>query len=298
MKLGVNTYSYRRELITGQTDILTVLDRIADLGAVHAELVPDTPTYPNGWSAAPEMIGKLKQKAAERNLVFSSYTIGANFITSPAREGADTTAEEFAAEVERVKKEVEIAAELGCTRMRHDVGSRPIGQIDYVQFEKDLPKAAEACGIIADHAAKYGIVTSIENHGLHFQGSERVTRLVLAVNRENFRTTVDVGNFVCIDENPVAAVMNNIHLASMLHIKDFYIRKEVVNPAADWAKTPHGYYRRAAIPGNGDVDLIRIAQIIKESGYDGFASLEYEAKEPLETGIPQAFEAIKALFGE
>ena len=195
-----------------------------------------------------------------------------------------------------MKKEVEIAAELGCTRMRHDVCFRPLGQTAYTFFEKDLPKAADACGIIADHAAKYGIVTSIENHGLHFQGSERVIRLVLAVGRENFRATVDVGNFVCVDENPVVAVHNIIGYASMLHIKDFYVRQDVVNPEG-WARTPHGYYRRGALPGNGDVDLKRIARIVKDSGYNGFVALEYAAPEPLDTGIPQAYKTIQTLFG-
>lgn len=298
IKLGINTYSYRRELITGRTDILTVLDRIADLGAVHAELVPDTPTFVNGWSVTPELLGQLKKKAGERHLEFSSYTIGAEFVVSP--EGRDLTAEEFRREIERVKKEVEIAAALECPRMRHDVCFRPQGQTDYAQFEKDLPKAAEACGIIADHAAKYGIVTSIENHGLHFQGSERVIRLILAVGRENFRTTVDVGNFVCVDENPVVAVQNIIGYASMLHIKDFYLRKELADPSAQagWAKTPHGYYRRGAIPGCGDVDLIRVAQIVKGSGYDGYAALEYAAQEDLAIGIPLGYQTLQSLFGE
>ena len=295
MKLGINTYSYRRELIAGKTDILTVLERIAALGAVQAELVPDTPTFQNGWSATPELVPQLLKKAKELGIEFSSYTIGANFVTSTAREGAEIDKAEFDAEVARVKKEVEIAASLGCTRMRHDVAYRPADQCGYAQFEKDLPIAADACGIIADHAAKYGIVTSIENHGLHFQGSERVTRLVLAVGRDNFRTTVDVGNFVCVDEDPAVAVRNNMPIASMLHIKDWYIRRKVANPEG-WAKTPHGYYRRPATPGYGDLDLFAIAEIVRESGYDGYASLEYESGEAIETGIPHGFKALQNLF--
>ena len=296
MKLGINTYSYRRELIAGKTDILTVLERIAALGAVQAELVPDTPTYKNGWSATEELIPRLLAKAKDLHLEFSSYTIGAEFVTSPQRGGAEISPEEFRAEVARVKKEVEIAARLGCTRMRHDVAFRPKEQCTYAQFEKDLPLAVDACGEVADHAAKYGIVTSIENHGLHFQGSERVTRLVLAVGRDNFRTTVDVGNFVCVDEDPVVAVRNNMPIASMLHIKDWYIRKRVANPEG-WAPTPHGYFRRPATPGDGDLDLFAIAEIVRASGYDGYASLEYESAEAIETGIPRGFTAIRNLLG-
>ena len=149
--------------------------------------MPDTPTYRNGWSAAPELIPRLRKKAKDLRLEFSSCTIGANFITSTVREGEEISPAEFRAEIARVKKEVETAAGLGCTRLRHDVAARPQEQCTCAQFAKDLPLAADACGEIADHAAKYGIVTGIENHGRHFQGSERVIRLVNAVAR-GFRT--------------------------------------------------------------------------------------------------------------
>ena len=44
------------------------------------------------------------------------------------------------------------------------------------------------------------------------QHSERVQALIHAVDRVNFRTTLDVGNFVCVDEDSVAAVTNNLPL--------------------------------------------------------------------------------------
>lgn len=105
------------------------------------------------------------------------------------------------------------------SKMRHDVAQsadRSIGN-----FNKQLERMAEACRQIADYALTYGITTSVENHGYFVQHSDRVQALIQAVDRPNFRTTLDVGNFMCADENSVAAVKNNISYASMVHIKDF-----------------------------------------------------------------------------
>ena len=76
-----------------------------------------------------------------------------------------------------MKKQVDIANALGVKMMRHDVAWRDKENTSIVQFEDDLPKIVEACQQVADHAAQYGITTSIENHGFHVQGSDRVLRV-------------------------------------------------------------------------------------------------------------------------
>ncbi|TRC47294.1 sugar phosphate isomerase/epimerase family protein, partial [Mannheimia haemolytica] len=90
---------------------------------------------------------------------------------------------------------------LGVKLMRHDVASRQDTSI--IRFQEDLPRIAEACRRIADYAAQYGITTSLENHGYYVQASDRVQAVLHAVGRPNYKTTLDVGNFVCVDEQPV-----------------------------------------------------------------------------------------------
>ena len=48
-------------------------------------------------------------------------------------------------------------------------------------------------------------------------GSERVRRLLYLVDQPNFKTTLDVGNFLSVDENPVVAVAANAPYASIVH---------------------------------------------------------------------------------
>src|SRR5690606_12844059 len=101
----------------------------------------------------------------------------------------------------------------------------------------DLPKLTKACQIVADYAGKYGITTSVENHGFFIQASDRVQSLINHVNRSNFKTTLDVGNFMCVDEDPVSAVKKNISYASVVHIKDFYLRQAHLYPGEGWMQT-------------------------------------------------------------
>jgi len=177
--------------------------------------------------------------------------------------------------------------------MRHDVASRPIRETTVAQFEEDLPALVQACQTVADYAAKFGIVTSVENHGYHMQASERVQRLVLAVDRANFRTTLDIGNFLCVDEDPVAAVKNNLPLASMVHFKDFYRRPPKLSLGQGWFPSKAGYQLRGAILGHGDIDIPAVAALVKESGYDGFISLEFEGMEECRTGSAIGLENLR-----
>ncbi len=285
IKLGFTSYSFSKAITAGTIDVLKAIELAASYGAEHMEFSPGA-AYP--FKGNPELVKKIKLAMKDNKLEFSSYTIGANFV--------QPTPEELRAEIDRVKSEVEIGAELGVPRMRHDCAWRPIPEAGYENFEHDFQVLVDACGEIADYAAKYGITTSIENHGFFVQGSERVKRIVLAVDRKNFGTTLDVGNFLCVDEEPVPAVMNNISIATMVHFKDFH-RKKGTPPCTDgYLKTAHGNYIRGAITGDGDVDLARISEIIKESGYDGFLSIEYEGWDDCLKACPRAFKNVAALI--
>lgn len=272
MKIGLSTYSLSGAIRTGEMDVLQAIQWIADNGGKHVEVVPSGFTLTDN----DKLVKDIVKKAAEAGIDISSYTIGGNFIT--ANRG------EFEKEVERLKKEVDIGNALGVKLMRHDVAYRSIEESTLENLDKDLPLLAKGCAAVADYAKKYGITTSVENHGRHIQGSERVQRLLKAVNRSNFKTTVDIGNFLCVDEDPVCALKNNIKYASMIHLKDFYLRKEARNPGEGWFPTSGGNYLRGAIFGHGDVDVYAALKVICTSGYDGYLSLEFEGMEECKLG--------------
>ena len=282
IKIGFTSYSFAAALKSGEMNITQAIQFAAGLGAAHLEISPG-----KFLEMTPENIGLMVRTAKECGMELSSYTIGANFVQPDAAA--------VAKEIERVKAQVEIAAKLGVTRMRHDCGWRPQPECTYENFNREVEIFADACGQIADKAKTYGIVTSIENHGFYVQGSERVQRVILAVNRDNFRTTLDVGNFLCVDEDPECAVLNNIGYASMIHFKDFHIRRNVTDPAG-FIKTLHGRYLRGAVTGDGDVDLPTICKIIKNSGYDGYLSIEYEGREECKFACTRAITNVRELM--
>lgn len=282
MKLGISTYSLHSAFSSGELTLQGVIETIAGLGAEHAEIVP----LGYDFVQKPEWIHTIVDTAKSCGIELSNYAIGANF--------ADLDDDAWEREVERVKREVDHCAGLGIKRMRHDVGSS--SDLSIAHFLEQLPRLAEACRRIADYAAGFGITTSVENHGYFIQHSDRVQALVKTVNRDNFKTTLDIGNFLCADENPLVAVANNVKLASMVHVKDFYVREAGRNPGDGWFPSSGGNWLRGAIAGHGDIDIPAVLSVVKNSGYDGYISIEFEGMEECRKGTSLGFQYVKKVW--
>lgn len=267
MKAGVSTYSLVDRIAARQMSVLEVMQWIAGQGGEHVELVPAGFELDGNMA----LVDDIRAQSARLGLDISNYAITANFVVGDQAQ--------YEQELKRVMRHVDIAGQLGTKLMRHDVAFRPPGELGDGYFETDLERMVGACREIADYAGKYGITTSVENHGHYLQASARVARLVELVDRANFRTTLDMANFLCVDEDPVEACKRNIPYASMIHAKDFYTRPAPDNPGEGWAPSANGNYLRGAIFGHGDVQVREILRLIKASGYDGYLSLEFEGLE-------------------
>ncbi|WIV19986.1 sugar phosphate isomerase/epimerase family protein [Paenibacillus polygoni] len=284
MKLGLSSYSLYQALNKGTMTIADVVDFTADHGGEHIEIVP----LGYNLTEQPELIDLIVTKAAERGLEISNYAIGANFLVD--------SEEACQQEIARVKKEVDIANRLGVKLMRHDVASSP--DVSIAHFNANIDRLAAACREIAEYAGTYGITTSVENHGYFIQHSDRIQALIHAVNMPNFKTTLDVGNFLCADEPPLAGVKNNLPYASIVHIKDFYVRPAGENPGEGFFRSTAGNYLRGAVAGQGDIPLRDIIRVIKSSGYDGYISLEFEGLEDCTFGARNGLSNVRRFWDE
>lgn len=289
MKVGLSTYSLVRELREEKMTVLDVIQWIADNGGEHMEIVP------YGFSVVDniELADRIREKAESAGIVLSAYSLPANFVQQ--------TQEEFDQEVERLKQHVDIVNRLGIKIMRHDVTAFQLEpeEMTIHYFEKHLAKLVEGSQLIADYAAQYGITTTIENHGFNVQSSDRVQRVIHAVNRTNFKTTLDVGNFLCIDEDPLVGVKKNIKYAATVHLKDFYIRPYYENPGDGvWFRTVNENYLRGAIVGHGDINIREIMKLIKNSGYDGYLTVEFEGMEDCKIGSKIGMDNVRRLWNE
>ncbi|HWV36728.1 MAG TPA: sugar phosphate isomerase/epimerase family protein [Thermomicrobiales bacterium] len=302
MKIGVSSYSFSQSFARGDMEILDAIDWVAASDATHFELtgvglVATVATLeraaPAGsWNPAdypdrtqniaqdlvdqPALIAAIRAHAEAKGVPLSNYAVGADF-----------RAEDIEAEIARVKRHIDTAHALGIPCFRHDVVAWAWHTESQAEYEEVFSSIVPICQELADYAAPLGITTSIENHGFFMNNSERVRRLVHAVDRPNFRTTLDIGNFLCVDELPELAVMKNLPYASVVHLKDFYRRD--FRPGDGWLETLAGNYIQGSIVGFGDLPMRRLLGLVKESGFDGPIAIEYEGQVPdlfaVETGI-------------
>ncbi len=289
MKIGLSTYSLLPAIRSGEMTVLDVIDWIAENGGEHMELVPYGYTVVDNVDLA----DAIREKAATAGIELSNYSMPANFVQE--------TEEAFAEEVERVKQHVDIVHRMGIKHMRHDVTAftLPKEHMTIAWFEEHLPLMVKGSQMIADYAAQFGITTTIENHGFSVQASDRVQRVLHAVNRPNFKTTLDIGNFMCADEDPIIGVMKNLPYASLIHFKDFYFRPYDEHPGeGKWFTTANGNYLRGAIVGQGDIPIRKIVKLIKDFGYDGYITVEFEGMEECREASKIAMDNLRRLWNE
>ncbi|MFC7455691.1 sugar phosphate isomerase/epimerase family protein [Brachybacterium sp. GCM10030267] len=275
LTLGFSSYSFHAKLSTGEMTLPQVIDWVAASEGEHLELAAlsdaaDSPIPSIGYDGA--AVDRIRTTADGAGVTLSTLAIGADFVTEDPAE--------LATRVARVKAYVDLADRLGIRQLRHDVAPHaPVPGDDTPVFERALHSIVAASKEIAQYAAAKGITTSLENHGFFVQAADRVRRIIHAVDEPNFRTTLDVGNFVCVDEAPEVSVAQNLPYAMVVHFKDFYIRPTDADPGEGWFRSRGGKHLRGAVVGNGDLDLPAIARAIKDSDYRGYASIEFEGWE-------------------
>ena len=276
MKIGVSSYSFSRLVAGGQMQQIDVLAKAKEMGFDVIEFSTLAP--PPGIQTI-DFASRLKAESERVGLDVVNYTIGADFIN-----GSNGN---WKAEVERLKNEVRVAKVLGVPGMRHDATKGfPAGHNGARGFDDALPVLIKGCRLVTEFAADLGIRTMVENHGYFCQDSERVEKLINGVNHPNFGALVDMGNFLCADEDPARAVGRMMPYAFHCHAKDFHVKPGTApNPGQGWFPSRAGNWLRGAIIGHGDVPVTQCLRTMKRSGYDGVLSIEFEGMEDVLAGI-------------
>lgn len=287
MKVSVSSYSFQRLFSNGS---LTQMDCIAKTKEMGADAIEFVDILPHDGSSREEYAQKLREECDRVELAISNYTVAADFL-----HGSDG---DLDAEVERVKKEIDIAAILGAAGVRHDAtwGFAPG---EYQSFESVLPRLAEGCRRVTEYAQTKGIRTMVENHGFFCQDSDRVEKLAQAVNHPNFGLLCDMGNFLCVDEDPVHAISRTAPYAFYAHAKDFLVKSgSGPNPGKGFFSTRGGNYLRGTIIGHGAVPVRQCLSILKSAGYDGAVAIEFEGMEDVLEGIAIGIENLRRYMNE
>ncbi|HZJ83435.1 MAG TPA: sugar phosphate isomerase/epimerase family protein, partial [Clostridia bacterium] len=260
MKIGVSSYSLMGLVTSGK---LKQIDVIALAKKIGFDVIEFIPFILEEGETKEDFALRAKEECARIGIGMGSYTVDADFLN-----GSEGDLDE---EIQRVKGEVDIARILGSKTMRHDatVGF-PTNHVGPRDFDAALPRLIEGCREVTEYAQQFGIKTMIENHGFFSQDSDRLEKLVNGVNHPNFGLLVDMGNFLCVDEEPEKAIGKLMPYAFHVHAKDFHIKSGMhPDPGQGWFKSRGGNYLRGAIIGHGDVPILQCMRIVKDAGYEG-----------------------------
>ena len=272
MKLGVSSYSFSKHLAATGCGYIAICDIAKEIGFEGIEFIN---LKNEKWGENDDefvIAEKIRAHCKEIGLEIIAYTVGANLL-----------AEDIESEMAKLKHCVDIAKALGAPIMRHDVAYK----LSDIGCEEAIVKIAPYINEITEYAKTKGIKTCTENHGFVFQAPEIVKALIDAVNNPNYGWLCDMGNFLCVDAEPLRSVEIAAPYAFHVHAKDFLFKsKDEEKPSGFSITTTGGNYIRGTVAGHGVVPIKNCIDTLRKSGYDGWLSLEFE-------GAEENIEAIK-----
>lgn len=277
MKFGVSSYSFSKYMNQTGADYYTVCDLAKKMGYDAIEFI-DLSLDVQPADSLIDLAKDIRRHCAEIGLPIAAYTVGADFMRPN--------------EADAVKEKVDVAAALGAKVLRHDASwSLPEG-MDWRQL---IDRIAPDIRRVTEYAEDKGIRTCTENHGYVLQDAERVETLIRTVNHPNYGWLVDMGNFLCADDQPVHAVPIAAPYAFHVHVKDFLYKPAwAENPGQGWFPSRNGSFLRGTVAGHGVVPIRQCLSTLKKAGYAGVVSYEFEG---MEENLPALEAAIAFLRG-
>lgn len=289
MNIAVTSYSFERKISSGAATQFSIIKEAADLGFDAIEF---TDLKPHDGSSDAEYAKKLRNEAERCGIKISSYTVSADLLQDCGGN--------LQKEIDRICRKIDIAEMLGAKFLRHDAYFAFHDNKQKIQgFVNTLPRIVESCRAITEYASKKDIKTMVENHGLICEDSNRVELLVNSVAHENFGLLVDIGNFMCVDENSITAVGRTAPYAFYVHAKDFILKSDnEPDPGEGFFRSRGGAYLRGTVIGHGAVPVKQCLAALKLAGHDGYVSLEFEGLENLDYALRAGLANLRKYISE
>ncbi|NJN96527.1 MAG: sugar phosphate isomerase/epimerase [Anaerolineales bacterium] len=171
------------------------------------------------------------------------------------------------AEYQEMIKSFEHAQNIGAKVMRV-VGSSLmfVREPHQPQIERLTRMFKEAVKVAAD----YDIKMAVENH-IDFT-SDEILQLLESVDSPYLGLNFDTGNFLRLLDDPIKGMQKLAKYTYATHIKDLKVQK---------GATPDEWFFFSSTPvGEGLVDNQKLAQMLKDTGYQGFLAVETDFLHP------------------
>ena len=259
IRLSCNLYSFNEALMSGQMTLDQVLTFCANIGF---DAVDPTAYYFPNYPALPDdrYVYQIKRNAFRLGLDISGTGVRNDFtLPNPARRKA---------EVDLVRKWVEVAARLGAPVLRVFAGTGKELPTGYNR-EEVTSWVVDAIRECTDYGAKHGVMIVLQNHADFIQTADQLLQIVRGVDSDWLAVNLDIGSFKIGD--PYAQIVQVAPYAATWQIKEnLFVNGQEV-----------------------ETDLDRIVQIVRESGYKGYLPIETLGKSDPRTKVPAFYEKVK-----
>lgn len=282
MLLSVSSYSFSAYVKESGADYAALCHLAKEIGFSGIEFTDLAPEKA-GARSEEEAALRVREACEKQGLATVAYTVGANFQTAEPEK-----------EAERLCRKADIAALLGAGLMRHDAAFSLKTQPRYT-WEDGIRDMAPFIRQVAAYAEKKGIRTMTENHGYIYQDPERVKALILAVNHPNFGWLFDIGNFSVADRSATEALGHAAPYIFHVHAKDMLLKKGNILPPSGFFRSRGGNFWRGTVLGHGSVPVAETLLALKQTGYNGAVTLEFEGPEDCLSALRWGYEYLSRL---
>ncbi|MBR6737564.1 MAG: sugar phosphate isomerase/epimerase [Clostridia bacterium] len=279
MKIGVTSYSFNNYVNQTGANLLSLCDKAKELGFDYIDFTAIKTDNP--LKTAKE----LNEYCKKIGLEIVAYTVGANFL-----------ADDINKEVQRLKEEINVCKALGAKIFRHDVCYKLKTTPNY-DYKSAIQEMTPYIKELTLYAKSLGIETCSENHGFIFQSPNRVEELILSVNEKNYGWLLDIGNFLCDDVSPELGTIAALKYLKHVHVKDFLFKSSTEKmPNGYQITTNGGNFLRGTILGHGVVPVEKCINILKNYGYNGTLTIEFEGLEDNISALKLGLEYLKTII--
>lgn len=266
-KLSLAAYSFNRwlpkawvpdDLASAKLTLEKFIDFCAEQNLDGCELT----AYYFPKTITTEYLLSLKERAHRQGLSISGTAIGNDFCTADP--------EKRSASLEMCRNWIDYSAILGAPAIRIFAGNIPKGDTEEAARERCIAGINESL----KYAATKGVYLALENHGGITATPAQMLKIIEGIDPSPwFGVNFDGGNFRT--EDPYA---------DLAKIAPYAVNSQVkVEMFPGGQKTP--------------ADLGRVVQVLRDAGYRGFITLEYEASEDPLMAIPGYLQELRKHCG-
>lgn len=249
MRIGVDEWCFHNSMMVKKMTLMDMLETVAGMGVQgigfdYLMMSKDMKTNP----------GPIKDILQENGLELV-FGFGVPFaLPDIVHQFMDIKKDEM----------FDLAHEFGSSILRV-TGGVLIPNMFHKSFHVVLNRAQELKDVsrrlkeFSEDAALEGLTVALENHSDY--SVEEMLEIIDRVNHDNFKVTLDTGNAVFMNEDPVATTRKLAPYVAYTHIKDVAY---------------NGPFKLGAPLGEGVVNLPAVVEILRDYSYDGLFSIEVD----------------------